>query len=107
MTVNPSRKFEVIGDSIISPDGFAINPRNAPKLSESAICYREHRSPSSNRAGSCALSLISLISLKSSSDKNVGHFCPDADRLRFTLPFCDDPFFVLLFDYCNTFMRIF
>jgi hypothetical protein len=27
VTLKPSLKFEIIGVSIISPDGFAINPR--------------------------------------------------------------------------------
>src|SRR3989338_2318517 len=43
-TVRPSRKLAVIGFSIISPDGFAINPR----IPESwRICNREPRAPES------------------------------------------------------------
>ena len=43
-TVRPSRKFDVIGVSMISPDGFAINPRMPASW---RICCFDPRAPES------------------------------------------------------------
>ena len=43
-TESPSRKFEVIGVSMISPDGFAIRPRMPASC---RICCAEPRAPES------------------------------------------------------------
>ena len=43
-TVRPSRKFDVIGVSMISPDGFAIRPRMPASW---RICCAEPRAPES------------------------------------------------------------
>ena len=43
-TVRPSRKFDVIGVSMISPDGFAIRPRMPASW---RICCFEPRAPES------------------------------------------------------------
>ena len=43
-TVSPSRKFAVIGVSMISPEGLAIRPRMAASC---RICWVEPRAPES------------------------------------------------------------
>src|SRR5204862_509908 len=43
-TLNPSRKFDVMGRSMISPDGFAINPRIPASC---FTCCRLPRAPES------------------------------------------------------------
>ena len=60
-TVSPSRKFDVIGVSMISPDGFAMSPRMPASC---RICCFEPRAPES------AIMKIGLNSPCCSSDSS-------------------------------------
>ena len=105
-TVSPSRKFEVMGVSMTSPDGLAISPRIPASC---RICCFDPRAPES---------AIMKIGLKSPPSRPhlhlpeqllgdlLGDVRPDVDDLVVPLAVGDDAVLVLLLDLGDEVPRI-